>query len=65
MTADALVSKEFSRKDLRLWREGDDTANPSSFVYNTRGLFPAPIADAEAESEGGRCVVAERLTYMS
>lgn len=54
-----MVSREFQRKDLALWREGDgDAANPSAFVFNPQGLFPAPLpADAEA-TERGRKVVA-------
>lgn len=39
----ALVSKEFARKGLALWREGD--ASESEFVYNTSGLFPRPSED--------------------
>lgn len=44
----ALVSKEFSRKELDLWRPGEE--NPTSFVQSKTGLFPAPLAlDANQE----------------
>lgn len=45
----ALVSKEFARKDLNLWRDGDAT-NPSAFVYNLSGLFPSPTEDLTSEA---------------
>lgn len=45
----ALVSKEFARKDLALWRESD-SSNPSAFVYNLSGLFPTPTEDFETET---------------
>lgn len=45
----ALVSKEFARKDLSLWRDGD-ASNPSAFVYNLSGLFPSPTEDFESEA---------------
>lgn len=44
----ALVSKEFARKDISLWREGD-TETTSTFVHNTLGLFPRPMDDATTE----------------
>lgn len=44
----ALVSKEFARKDISLWREGD-TETTSTFVHNTLGLFPKPMDDATTE----------------
>jgi E3 ubiquitin-protein ligase TRIP12 len=52
----ALVSKEFSRKDLGMWRNSDVAANPSPYVDNPAGLFPCPIQDDLGLSEGGRKV---------
>jgi E3 ubiquitin-protein ligase TRIP12 len=52
----ALVSKEFRRKDLKLWR-GSDATNPSEFVDSPAGLFPSPIQDGMAVGEGGRKIV--------
>jgi E3 ubiquitin-protein ligase TRIP12 len=41
----ALVSKEFARKDLGLWRDDGAGAADSRFVSAKQGLFPA-VADA-------------------
>lgn len=43
----ALVSKEFARKELAMWRHGD--ASDSAFVHTALGLFPAPLDDATTE----------------
>ncbi|BGP41601.1 Ubiquitin fusion degradation protein 4 [Rhodotorula kratochvilovae] len=45
----ALVSKEFARKALGLWREGDHT-DTSDYVHTRTGLFPLPLADATTEA---------------
>lgn len=44
----ALVSKEFARKDLHLWRD-DEVTSTSSFVYNRSGLFPSPTDDSTSD----------------
>ena len=55
----SIVSQEFQRKDLALWREGDgDAANPSAFVFNPQGLFPSPLPADAATTERGRKVLA-------
>ena len=47
------VSKEFSRKDIKLWR--DDDANPKDdYVFSKRGLFPSPMSADQAETSGGK-----------
>ena len=46
------VSKEFSKRDLKLWRDGDSTSN-SKYAFGKLGLFPAPMSAAQAESEAG------------
>ncbi|KAJ5612441.1 hypothetical protein N7510_005635 [Penicillium lagena] len=47
------VSKEFSKKKLKIWRENDgDSAG--EYAYGKRGLFPAPISDEQAASESGK-----------
>ena len=54
----ATVSRELQRKDLSLWREGDeDSANPSAFVFNPAGLFPAPLSPDELETERGKKIL--------
>lgn len=45
----ALVSKEFARKDLGLWRDSDPSGT-SSYVFNPSGLFPSPLDDASTDS---------------
>ncbi|KAI9792496.1 MAG: Ubiquitin fusion degradation protein 4 [Piccolia ochrophora] len=46
------VSKEFSKKKLRMWRETEST--DAEFAFGRRGLFPAPMSPAEVSSENGR-----------
>ncbi|KPV74163.1 uncharacterized protein RHOBADRAFT_54018 [Rhodotorula graminis WP1] len=45
----ALVSKEFARKTLGLWREGDH-ADKSDYVHTRTGLFPMPLADSTTDA---------------
>ncbi|ODV95208.1 hypothetical protein PACTADRAFT_42344 [Pachysolen tannophilus NRRL Y-2460] len=47
----ANVSKEFSRKKVRLWREDGDQSN--EFVNYKTGLFPVPMDDKFSESKNG------------
>lgn len=47
------VSKEFSRRDLKLWRDGDST-NGNPYAFGKLGLFPAPMSAGQAESETGK-----------
>lgn len=46
------VSKEFSKKKLKLWRENDSPGN-DEYAFGKRGLFPAPMSAEQAESENG------------
>ena len=47
------VSKEFSRKDIKLWR--DDDSNPKDdYVFNKLGLFPSPMSVEHAETVAGK-----------
>lgn len=49
----SLTSKEFARKDLRLWRDNGSADSTSPYVYSPSGLFPAPISEqAKATSKG-------------
>ncbi|GAA5894262.1 hypothetical protein JCM6882_007615 [Rhodosporidiobolus microsporus] len=45
----ALVSKEFARKNLTLWRNGDHS-DPSDYVHTRTGLFPQPLKDVSSEA---------------
>ncbi|SCZ87897.1 BZ3500_MvSof-1268-A1-R1_Chr2-3g05365 [Microbotryum saponariae] len=47
----ALASKEFARKNLRLWRDNDGHDDASStYVHSPTGLFPRPIKDTISDS---------------
>jgi len=44
------VSKEFSKKKLKLWRE-NESEETSEYAFGKLGLFPAPMSDDQAETE--------------
>jgi E3 ubiquitin-protein ligase TRIP12 len=47
------VSKEFSRKDIKLWR--NDESNPKDvYVFSKLGLFPSPMSVEHAETAAGK-----------
>ncbi|KAI9847487.1 MAG: Ubiquitin fusion degradation protein 4 [Sclerophora amabilis] len=50
------VSKEFSKKKLKLWRENESFAF-DEFAYGKRGLFPAPMSTEQAETENGKKIL--------
>jgi E3 ubiquitin-protein ligase TRIP12 len=50
------VSKEFSKKKLKLWRENESPEN-EEFAFGKRGLFPAPMSDEQATTENGKKVL--------
>ncbi|KAL4864632.1 hypothetical protein BDV12DRAFT_9870 [Aspergillus spectabilis] len=47
------VSKEFSKKKLKLWRE-NDCGDGGEFAFGARGLFPAPMSEEQISSESGK-----------
>ncbi|KAF2635606.1 hypothetical protein P280DRAFT_411235 [Massarina eburnea CBS 473.64] len=50
------VSKEFSKKKLKLWRENE--SNPGDeYAFGKCGLFPAPMSDEQAEKENGKKIL--------
>jgi len=49
----ALVSKEFARKDLELWRS-DDGQGQSDYVFSSTGLFPSPCNKKSLDSGKGK-----------
>jgi len=49
----SLVSKEFARKDLKLWRDSD-VSGPSIYVNHPNGLYPAPISPEDIINDGGQ-----------
>ena len=53
----SLVSKEFARRDLKLWRDTDQT-HPGLYVHHPNGLFPAPISPDDVVNDVGQYVSA-------
>jgi len=49
----SLVSKEFARKDLKIWRDADPHGT-SSYVHHPQGLFPSPISPEDVANDGGQ-----------
>jgi len=49
----SLVSKEFARKDLKIWRD-EDATRPNIYVHHPHGLFPAPISPEDIATDGGQ-----------
>ena len=50
------VSKEFSKKELKLWRE-TDSGECNKYIFSKLGLFPAPMSAAQAETESGKKIL--------
>jgi len=50
------VSKEFSKKKLKLWRENESDEG-TEYAFGKRGLFPAPMSAEQAETENGKKVI--------
>lgn len=48
----SLVSREFARKDLKIWRD-EDPSRSGVHVFHPRGLFPAPISPEDIANDGG------------
>lgn len=47
------VSREFSKKNLKLWRDHDSHGG-GEYVQNKLGLFPAPMSREQAAQESGK-----------
>ena len=50
------VSKEFSKRKLKLWRETDSN-DEDEYAFGTRGLFPAPMSAEQASNENGKRIL--------
>jgi E3 ubiquitin-protein ligase TRIP12 len=50
------VSKEFSKKKLKLWRETDANEN-DEYAFGVRGLFPAPMSEEQSSNENGKRIL--------
>lgn len=51
----SLVSKEFARKDLKLWRDAE-ASGPGLYVDHPNGLYPAPLSREDIQTDGGQYV---------
>ncbi|KAF5336031.1 hypothetical protein D9611_006309 [Ephemerocybe angulata] len=49
----SLVSKEFARKDLKIWRD-HDASGPDVYVSHPTGLYPAPVSREDIINDGGQ-----------
>lgn len=49
----SLVSKEFARKDLKIWRDAE-AGSPGIYVHHPAGLYPAPISPDDIANDGGQ-----------
>lgn len=47
------VSKEFSKKKLKMWRE-NDSADADHFAFGKNGLFPIPMSEKDTRTEAGK-----------
>lgn len=52
----SLVSKEFARKDLKLWRDADTSSASGQYVNHPTGLYPAPISPGDIAGDSGQWV---------
>ncbi|KAI9878236.1 MAG: Ubiquitin fusion degradation protein 4 [Pleopsidium flavum] len=50
------VSKEFSKKKLKLWRE-NEANDDDEYAFGKLGLFPAPMSVDQADHENGKRVL--------
>lgn len=46
----SLVSKEFARRDIKIWHDADAMV-PGSYVHHPTGLFPAPFSPSDIAKE--------------
>ena len=52
----ATVSKEFSKKKTKMWRE-NESEDSSAYAFGRRGLFPAPMSEEASKNENGQKVL--------
>ncbi|PFH51865.1 hypothetical protein AMATHDRAFT_141636 [Amanita thiersii Skay4041] len=49
----SLVSKEFARRDLKIWRDADSNGT-GPYVHHPQGLYPAPINREDVVKDDGQ-----------
>lgn len=50
------ASKEFAKKQLKLWRE-NDADSTSQYAFGKNGLFPAPLSEEDKQTEKGKRIL--------
>ncbi|KAI9735126.1 MAG: Ubiquitin fusion degradation protein 4 [Cirrosporium novae-zelandiae] len=50
------ISKEFSKKKLKMWRE-NDSQDQDEYAFGKLGLFPAPMSEDQATHENGKKIL--------
>lgn len=46
----SLVSKEFARRDIKIWHDADVMV-PGPYVHHPTGLYPAPFSSSDITKE--------------
>ncbi len=49
----SLVSKEFARKDLKIWRDAN-LSGSGLHVDHPNGLYPGPLSQEDIDNDGGQ-----------
>lgn len=52
----ASVSREFSKKKTKMWREGEANEK-DEFAFGKLGMFPAPMSAQQADTESGKKIL--------
>lgn len=52
----ATVSREFSKKKTKMWREGEANGK-DEFAFGKLGMFPAPMSTQQANMESGKKIL--------
>ncbi|KAL9002615.1 MAG: hypothetical protein Q9188_004470 [Gyalolechia gomerana] len=52
----ATVSREFSKKKTKMWREGEAN-DKDEFAFGKLGMFPAPMSAQQADTESGKKIL--------
>lgn len=52
----ASVSREFSKKKTKMWREGEAN-DKDEFAFGKLGMFPAPMSAQQADTESGKKIL--------
>lgn len=51
------VSKEFSKKKLKMWRETEANNDSDEYAFGSQGMFPAPMSEEQAQGDNGKRIL--------